>query len=178
MKSATSISSLSANSSATAEGNSLKSSGPRTPEGKLASSRNSTRHGLLTSKLLPDEDLDAYEALRDRLFDELAPSSGAEEVLVDDLVDLVWRLRRIARVEAALFGIGLPKEVEMALEQADAADALIGAAFAAQAHAFGVLSRYETTLANRLRRVLADLDRRRAEREASDRILVVSERGA
>ena len=41
--------------------NALRSTGPRTSEGKAASSKNALRHGLLSKQVtLPDEDPDAF----------------------------------------------------------------------------------------------------------------------
>lgn len=158
--------------------NAQRSTGPRTPEGKRSSSRNATRHGLLSRQpLLDGEDRAEYEALLARLLDELAPASVHEELLVDDIAGLVWRLRRLSRVEAALFSLGIPTAVERALSEAGERRHGIGAAFASQAPAFGTLSRYEVTMANRLRRLLDDLHRRQADREAEE-LNSVSEGGA
>ena len=83
--------------------NAQRSTGPRTPEGKFASSRNATRHGLLAQQpLLDGEDPAEFEALRERLVEEFGPASAAEEFLVDDIAGLLWRLRRLAKVEVAL----------------------------------------------------------------------------
>jgi hypothetical protein len=152
--------------------NALRSTGPRTPIGKAASSRNATQHGLLArGPLLPDEDPAEYEALGDRLLEHLEPAAGTEALLVDDILGLVWRLRRLARVEVALFAVGLHGPLERALAEAGESDAGVGVAFAAQAATFGVLTRYETALVNRLRRSLVDLERLqhvRRERELED----------
>jgi hypothetical protein len=96
-----------------------------------------------------------------------------EELLVDDVVSVCWRLRRLARVEAAIFAVGLPPHVLAALGEAGEAASAVGVAFAAQAPSFAVLSRYESALVGRLRRSLADLERLQAAREASIPALVV-----
>jgi hypothetical protein len=54
----------------------------------------------------------------------------------------------------------------------------VGVAFSTQAASFAVLSRYETSLANRLRRALADLERLQAARESDDADLVIITGGA
>jgi hypothetical protein len=149
--------------------NARRSTGPRTVEGKAVSSRNSRRHGLLSRvPLLPDEDGAEFEALLSRLLEHLDPSPGHEELLVDDIAALVWRLRRLGRVEAALFAMGASGAVGRALVQAGETANAPAVAFAAEATTFGLLSRYETTLVNRLRRALLDLDvLQRARREAT-----------
>src|SRR4051812_34308766 len=54
--------------------NALKSTGPRTPEGKKRSSMNALKHGLTaTTVLLPGEDAGAYEDRLDAWTDDLRP---------------------------------------------------------------------------------------------------------
>ena len=154
--------------------NAQRSTGPRSVEGKARSSMNAVKHGLLSRQpLLADEDPAEYDELRDRLVEALAPDGVHEELLVDDVVALLWRLQRLSRVEAALFSIGAPAPVLEALRLAGESQAGVGAAFSSQAHAFSLLSRYEASLAHRLRRTLADLERRQVERVTTDTELVV-----
>ena len=157
--------------------NAQRSTGPRTMAGKEASSRNATRHGLLSRQpLLPGEDPAELEALTRQLIEHLDPEAGVEELLVDDIVGVVWRLRRLARVEVALYAIGLPEPVLRALEEAGEASSAVGMAFATQASSFAILSRYETALGHRLRRSLADLERLQASQAGSVPALVVMTR--
>ena len=159
--------------------NAQRSTGPRTLAGKVASSRNATTHGLLSRQpLLPGEDPADLEALTGQLLEALAPEAGVEELLVDDIVGLFWRLRRLARVEVALYTVGVPQPVLAALSEAGEASSAVGIAFAAQASTFSVLTRYETALVHRLRRSLADLERLQAARAASIPALVVMPRGS
>ena len=142
--------------------------------GKGASSRNATRHGLLSRQpLLAGEDPAELDALTRQLVEHLDPEAGVEELLVDDIVGLVWRLRRLARVEVALYAVGLPAPVLRALGEAGEAASAVGVAFAAQASTFSVLTRYETALVHRLRRSLADLERLQSGRASSIPALVV-----
>jgi hypothetical protein len=84
--------------------NALKSTGPKTPEGKDAVRRNAVRHGLLSREiLLPGEDEDALRELNERLRDELQPVGEMESLLVEQIVTAYWRLRRLGRVEAGIF---------------------------------------------------------------------------
>jgi len=80
--------------------NALKSTGPKTPEGKAASSKNATRHGAY-SEAIPvlGEDLEAFEELRTGLEASVSPEGALEERLVDRLASLWWRLERAGRVE-------------------------------------------------------------------------------
>ena len=84
--------------------NALKSTGPKTPEGKAAVRLNALQHGLLSQEiLLPGEDGEALRELGERLRAELQPVGGIENLLVDRITSLIWRLRRLARVEAGIF---------------------------------------------------------------------------
>lgn len=84
--------------------NAEKSTGPRSPAGKARSRFNALRHGLRAEQgLLPGEDRDEFEQLRHAMFDRLAPDGALEDELVDRLVSLFWRLRRIPLFETALF---------------------------------------------------------------------------
>jgi len=154
--------------------NSRFSTGPRSLEGKAVSSVNAVRHGILSRQpLLADEDPAEYELLNRRLVEAYSPVGAAEELHLDEVVGLAWRLRRAQRVEVALFSIGMPRAVAQALLQAGEDDASIGAAFSSQASAFGLLSRYETSLVSRLHRALAHLERLQSEREADEADIVV-----
>src|ERR671912_1898303 len=84
--------------------NALKSTGPKTPEGKDAVRLNALRHGLRSEEiLLPGEDEEALRELGERLRDELQPVGELENLLVDQIIASYWRLRRLGRVEAGIF---------------------------------------------------------------------------
>jgi hypothetical protein len=84
--------------------NALKSTGPRTPEGKAAVRHNAVRHGLLAEEvLIAGEDEAAFADLGERLRDELQPVGELDSTLVDRIIGTSWRLRRIGRVEASIF---------------------------------------------------------------------------
>ena len=154
--------------------NARRSTGPRTPTGKAVSSRNATTHGLLSRQpLLADEDPAEHDDLRERLLDALSPDDAIEELLVDDLLGVLWRLRRLRRVESALFAVGSSGPLVEALRRSGEHGAEVGVAFTTQASSFNVLSRYEASLVARLRRTLADLELRQAWRVANETRLVV-----
>jgi len=86
------------------QANALHSTGPKTPEGKAAVRLNALRHGLLTRDVvLPGEDADAFEDLLNQVRADLSPVGPIEELLADRMVNAMWRLRRLARAETALF---------------------------------------------------------------------------
>lgn len=78
--------------------------GPRTPAGRAASSRNATRHGVLSAAVVvaDGENADEFNALREGLQQEFAPQGVVEATLVDQLAILIWRNRRLADSERAM----------------------------------------------------------------------------
>jgi hypothetical protein len=84
--------------------NSLKSTGPRTPEGKLATSRNGISHGLSSAgdPVLPHEDRAAFKELLERYKSDFSPATGHEEFLVTEMVGARWRLERAGRIECVM----------------------------------------------------------------------------
>ncbi|UCC30692.1 MAG: hypothetical protein JSU86_00140 [Phycisphaerales bacterium] len=84
--------------------NALKSTGPRTPEGKERSSRNALKHGLLAREVVirdgdGAENPAEFDALYERFVDELQPVGVLEEALVERIAVSHWRLRRALRFE-------------------------------------------------------------------------------
>jgi hypothetical protein len=82
--------------------NAAKSTGPRTPHGRAASSRNALRHGLLSKTVvLQSECPTRFEASVASLYAEHAPVTPTECTLVDTMASARWRLMRLANLEAA-----------------------------------------------------------------------------
>ena len=84
--------------------NSLKSTGPRSVEGKAASRFNALKTGITAkSMVIPGEDPDELAALAAGYHDQFRPATALERFLVDALVSADWQLRRLQRVEAQLW---------------------------------------------------------------------------
>src|SRR5262245_57448822 len=83
--------------------NATRSTGPRdTTRSRL----NARTHGILARETLivageGQEDAAEFAALSDKLRAELAPASMIEELLVEQIIAAVWRLRRVLRFENA-----------------------------------------------------------------------------
>jgi hypothetical protein len=101
--------------------NALKSTGPKTPEGKAAVRHNALGHGLLSRDiLLPGEDKDALRELGEHVWDELQPVGALESLLVNRIISSTWRLQRLGRVEAGIFAWELYGEMaDRARKEAD-----------------------------------------------------------
>ena len=81
--------------------NAQKSSGPKSDEGKARSSRNSFKHGLYSKQLvLPGENPAELDRLKADLFAEHQPTNTTEELLVNELAEQYWRIRRFRLFEA------------------------------------------------------------------------------
>ena len=84
--------------------NAQKSTGPRTPEGRAASSRNRLVHGLRANKhILLDEDPEEFLILLKDLHDRFRPAGDGEEELVMRIASAQWRLHRTLPMEAGIY---------------------------------------------------------------------------
>jgi len=83
--------------------NALKSTGPRSENGKHASRRNALRHGFTAETILePLEDPEAYRAFEAAIVAEYLPQTPVERELAHRLASLLWRLRRATSIETGL----------------------------------------------------------------------------
>ena len=95
--------------------NSQHSTGPRTAEGKLQSSRNSFKHGLYSHQLvLPGESTEELDELRGSLRADHQPANTTEEILVNEIAEQFWRLRRMRKLEADCMQ---PENIDSALSR-------------------------------------------------------------
>ena len=84
--------------------NAAHSTGPRTPEGKGASSQNAVKHGLSITHhvILEHEDPALFAQLQHELREIFAPQSPRESLAVEDIAECRWTLRRFDEAETAL----------------------------------------------------------------------------
>ncbi len=84
--------------------NAQLSSGPRTPAGKTASSRNAVTHGLTAQNILPrtEEEKIEFAAIRDQAYTEYEPCGLTETLLVDRIVHAQCCLSRVTRLLSEL----------------------------------------------------------------------------
>jgi hypothetical protein len=93
-----------------------KSTGPRTPAGKLASSGNSLKHGLAAPRLMiPGEDPSAFQALLTGLLAEHLPATPTEELLVHEIAQSWWLTQRALRFQNECFTAGGVDQKRLAL---------------------------------------------------------------
>ena len=97
--------------------NAQKSTGPTSPEGKAASSRNSIRTGFYSPKTyLPSEDQEMYEAMAGSFYDQYQPKTPQFKVLVDDLIRNVWYQQRYDTIEKQFWARDLDHPVAQTFE--------------------------------------------------------------
>lgn len=78
-----------------------KRRGPKTPAGKLAVSRNASKHGILSPRpvVAAFESEGAWKAHREAIIESLAPVGGMEEALAERVALNLWRLNRVSVYE-------------------------------------------------------------------------------
>ncbi len=82
--------------------NATRSTGPKSPAGKMRVRMNALKHGLRAQTLvLPGEDEAAYQARLDRWTEALRPRDEVERCLVARAVHASWNLDRVDRARAA-----------------------------------------------------------------------------
>ena len=75
--------------------NALKSTGPRTHEGRAAISQNAVKHGLMAHQdVICSENRAEFDLHHAQILEELAPETPMESVLAGRIVSLSWRLKR------------------------------------------------------------------------------------
>jgi len=91
--------------------NALKSTGPRTPEGKDAVSQNAVKHGLSARQaIISSENHAEFDLHRAQILEELAPQTPMESILADRIVSLSWRLKRAVHFQnQAIDALNAPK---------------------------------------------------------------------
>jgi len=140
--------------------NSRLSTGPRTQEGKNNSRYSALKHGLAGSLLvLPNEDMEAFNNYRARLFADLRPKGELESTIAQSLIGALWQLDRARSIESNLLFAGASKLTDA--EPANAHFAVdyalnIARTFEEKAKTLDLMSRY----ANRYHRQVLQLEER------------------
>ena len=145
--------------------NALKSTGPRSDEGKTTAARNAVKHGLTASHpLILGEDVEEFTAFVEGMLADLDPQGTWESFLAERIIASAWRQRRVLSIEAGLH----------LSEQSDRQDPkAMGHAFSHDAlytNSFSKLMRYDICLDRARRNSFQDLadaqSRRWAQEEA------------
>jgi hypothetical protein len=92
--------------------NAQLSTGPKTPQGKSASSMNAVKYGILARQLIVQgeyvqESPEEFQSFWTEYHEQLAPVGPLEEMLVDQIVSLNWRLRRVRAAESGEIALSM-----------------------------------------------------------------------
>lgn len=143
--------------------NAEKSTGPTSPWGKAKSAQNALKHGFFSKAVvLADEDPEAYELLRNQLWDQLRPRNVLEEIYVREITDTTWRLQRMMLVEKTVF---TRRSVSFTGTECNSGFAFVNDAQGLDV--FAKLSRYEALLTRKLHRAVEQF--RKAKPEGIDK---------
>jgi hypothetical protein len=138
-----------------------RSGGPRTPEGKMRSSQNARRHGILARvHIATPEDAAAFDAHLKDYLEAFPPVGVVERDLVIELASLRYRLRRIAGVEDSIFALGHDKFAASLSDHAQVGAALAqGMTWITHAKEIQLLGVYESRLRNAAAKTQAEIER-------------------
>jgi len=139
--------------------NALKSTGPKSSDGKGVASQNAFKHGLLSKDLLvQDEKRKDIENFRNQIYSTLAPHGAIEELLVEKIINAAWRLQRLMRIEVSIF-----EKKDYYSGTVELSDLFCGT----NGSTFQSLSRYESTLERNFYKAIHELQRVQAMRMGS-----------
>ena len=149
--------------------NARKSTGPKSDEGKAASSENALTHGLTADRdVIPGESQAAFDTYQGEVLEDLAPAGVMESILADRVASLSWRLMRAVTIQNQAFSVLLGSVSE---QPSDADRELaLGRAVVNDFSNEKVLERiltYERRIELSLYRTTAELRRLRRLRQAS-----------
>jgi hypothetical protein len=144
--------------------NAKKSTGPRTPEGKARSSLNAVVHGLAARRqVLPNEDRRAFDAFARALRQDLRPAGAVQALLVEEVIEAAWKLRRAAAAQERVVRHALLRYAGAARKQALTPGRLLADAINGDARAepFMTLEHYSERLQRSFFSALRRLERAR-----------------
>jgi hypothetical protein len=150
--------------------NALKSTGPKTPEGKQRSAMNAFKHGLTgQSLMLQPNEMEAYNRLTAHMLSDLKPKTELERQLAQKIIDGNFRLNRLAGIENNMVNLGLIRNTTDT-DHDDRVEAMIAQvrSWMEQSNAFDVLGRYESRLSRQLLRYIEEFKRTQKDRIAAE----------
>ena len=155
--------------------NAKSSHGPKTDAGKAIAAQNALQHGLLSQEaILPGESASDYASFAEKLYAELQPIGELESALVGRIGGLLWRLKRIGRLEAGILMWEHADLKSLSFDEAVRAPQYIfgdsdmttqGQLYSRGADTLTKLSRYERSIDKSLYKAMHELQRLQAARK-------------
>lgn len=129
--------------------NGAKSRGPVTSEGKLISSANALKHGLLAEAIVIDgEAAEQLAALSAAFHQEFRPRTQTETHHVETMIMCRWRLHRVWELESANLNLEIEKlRAALDLQNTRTRAVLAFRNLSDQSHSLDLMSRYESKFA-------------------------------
>jgi hypothetical protein len=152
----------------TNQSNAEQSTGPQTEQGKQTCSQNALKHGLRAKHpVIPGEDPAEYQHKVDQLRADLWPVNALEDSLVEQIADTSWRLKRLARIEAAIERDHIEDAAGNEKNAGKDDEQILGYALTSygQLDYMNRLARYETQLSRRYHRAIKELSDLRKNRQ-------------
>src|SRR5580698_6144182 len=152
--------------------NAQKSTGPKTLPGKQRSRMNAVKHNLSGQHLMLQEtELAAYNRMSSSMLNDLNPKTEPERQIAQKLIDINFRLNRLAAIENNLFSFGLTAN-ETTTDHDDRIEVMAAQtrAWTERANYFDTLGRYESRLSRQLLKYQEEFERLQAVRKEQERI--------
>ena len=93
--------------------NALKSTGPKTLEGKNKSAQNALKYGFTAKKfVIPDEERKDFDEYHQKMIDVLKPNTILTQEMVLNISMAFWKSRRYANLESIVIKIGQLNELD------------------------------------------------------------------
>ena len=153
--------------------NARKSTGPKTAEGKDASSRNAIRHGLTSTRtIIGNEDASEFHQLRNALYRDYNPANTQEQILVDRIVNATWRTLRVRQMEQHLADMSIEnwqtkrKNIKTRTAKTDTEALVISMV---EEDLWKVMHRYDTQITRDFFRSVATLEKMQKDRQIRER---------
>jgi len=149
--------------------NALRSTGPKSLQGKARVARNAVKHGLCATHVcLPEECKATFETHQREIEEELHPRTTFQRILCSQIVNLSWQLRKLPEAQAKLFSLERVKAMRDDHEDPGTDEEptippceVLARRFSDEpaSNAFVLLERYERGMSNRLTRLLNQYER-------------------
>ncbi len=150
--------------------NARKSTGPKSPEGKVRASLNAWRHGLTGQvATMPEEDREAFEKFNREIRRAYHPEGPLETQIAQSIAEDEWRLNRARAIENNVLALGhSTPDADVIAENTQIHAALTQArTFWRNPEKFALLTLYEQRISRRIQRNEARLYALQAERKAA-----------
>lgn len=143
--------------------NALKSTGPRSIEGKSRVRLNASKHGYCCADaILPGEDPGAYHVFAREIRECYNPRTALQKLLLEQVISLEWRLRRIMEAQVKVFDLEVARcaaPMDGSERQMLPCEVLAERFSDCPDNAFVLLNRYERSVRSAMFRTMHEYDR-------------------